>query len=362
MIKLAVRKYLFLITPIIMLFFTSFNIFNGYQNDVKLDVVVIDPGHGGKDPGCNGALTNEKEVVLSIGLALGKKIKEKYPKVKVIYTRDTDEFIELSERASIANKANADLFICIHANSGPAAAYGVETYVMGLHKSEANLKVADRENSAIYLEDNYEDKYNDFDGSPDAMLALTLQQSAYLKQSINYASKVQHQTKKLGRKNRGVKQAGFVVLYRTQMPSVLIETGFLTNKEEEKYLNNKVNREAMANSFFKAFESYKTEIDNINTLTKSNTQNNISDIKFSVQIAASSNLIELKSYNFKGLSPISYYKTSNVYKYTFGKTSSYTEAKELLKKALPKYKDSFIVAFKGEERISLATARKLTKN
>jgi N-acetylmuramoyl-L-alanine amidase len=235
---------------------------NANAPDLGVKKVVIDAGHGGKDSGCLGAHSQEKKVCLSIALKLGKFIEEKFPDVEVVYTRKTDVFIELHERANIANKAEADLFICIHANSGPSAAYGCETYVMGLHKNEANLNVAKRENSTILLEDNHEAHYEGFDPNSDEdIIALTLMQSTFLDQSLSVASKVQDEFVKQGRRDRGVKQAGFLVLYKTAMPSVLIETGFLTNPKEEDFLANDANQTKMANSIFKAFENYKHEVE-----------------------------------------------------------------------------------------------------
>jgi N-acetylmuramoyl-L-alanine amidase len=193
-----------------------------------IKTIVIDAGHGGKDPGCHGGFAHEKHVCLAIALRLGELIKTKYPDVKVIYTRDKDVFVELIERANIANRAKADLFICIHANAGSNVAYGTETYVLGLHRTEAQQKVAERENSIISLEDDKGAKYKDFDLSPDAIIAKQLQLSVFLDHSIMFATNLQREFKRIGRYDRGVKQAGFLVLYKTTMPSVLIETGFLT--------------------------------------------------------------------------------------------------------------------------------------
>jgi len=226
-------------------------------------VVCIDAGHGGHDPGCHGVNSKEKHVALSIALKLGKHIEENFPDVKVVYTRKTDVYLKLWERAAIANKANADLFICIHANANDNKnALGTETYVMGLHKSEANLKVAKRENSSILLEEDYKAKYSDFDpNSPESYIVLTMRQNAFIDQSLNFAAKIQTQfTERVGRKNRGVKQAGFLVLHQTNMPSVLIETGFLTNKEEEKFLASNIGQDYMASAVYRAFKEYKNEL------------------------------------------------------------------------------------------------------
>lgn len=211
----------------------------------KVKTVCIDPGHGGNDPGCHGASVHEKNIALAIGLKLGKLIETHFPDVKVVYTRKTDIFIELHKRAEIANKADADLFICIHCNAGPEAANGSETYALGLHKSEANLAVAKRENEAVLLEDDYKTHYEGFDvNSPEGSIIFSLYQNTYLNRSLSFAAKCQkYFGTDAARYNRGVKQAGFLVLWKTAMPAVLIETGFLTNRAEEKYLMDADNQE-----------------------------------------------------------------------------------------------------------------------
>ena len=204
--------------------------------DNKVDVVVIDAGHGGHDNGTHGKLLKEKDLALNIALKVGDYIEKNIPGVKVIYTRKDDRYLALDERADIANKNKADLFICIHANANPnTKAYGTETFVMGLHKDEGNLAIAQRENSVILMDENYEERYEGFNpNSPESYILFELIQSAYLESSLRFAQKVEGQFKdRVGRLSRGVKQAGFVVLWRTTMPSVLIETGFLTNSTEE---------------------------------------------------------------------------------------------------------------------------------
>lgn len=226
--------------------------------------IVIDAGHGGKDPGCHGAVHNEKTVALNVALKLGKYIEENFKDVKVVYTRKTDIFVELGERAAIANRAKADLFICIHCNASPnKAAFGSETYVMGLHKTKGNLDVAKRENASILLEDDYKAKYDGFDpNSDEGAIIFTLYQNAYLEQSLNLASKIQHEFKsKAGRVDKGVKQAGFLVLWKTAMPSLLTEIGFLTNPEEEKFLGSDKGQDYIASALFRAFRSYKNEVE-----------------------------------------------------------------------------------------------------
>ena len=229
----------------------------------RMHTIVIDPGHGGHDSGCLGGSAKEKNIALTIALKMGKMIEEKFPDINVIYTRKTDVFIPLHERAEIANRNRADLFICIHCNSGGKAAFGVETYVMGLHKSEDNLNVAKRENSSILLEENYKKQYDGFDpNSPEANIIFSLYQNEFMNQSLSFASRVQSQVDEFaGRYNRGVKQAGFLVLYRTAMPSVLVETGFLTNETEEKYMMTDKGQTTIANCIFRAFKEYKLDIE-----------------------------------------------------------------------------------------------------
>jgi N-acetylmuramoyl-L-alanine amidase len=252
------------IFTISLLFFICISASNGtYKEPYRIKTIVIDPGHGGHDSGCLGASSKEKQIALEVALKLGEMITQKYPDVKVIYTRKTDEFVELHERAAIANRNHAELFICIHCNSGSPAAFGAETYVMGLHKTEDNLNVAKRENAAVLLEKDYKQKYDGFDpNSPEANIVFTLYQNAYLTQSLKFASAVQQQFEVYaGRYNRGVKQAGFLVLYKTAMPSVLIETGFLTNRTEEKYLLTEKGQNAIASSIFRAFMEYKLDME-----------------------------------------------------------------------------------------------------
>jgi N-acetylmuramoyl-L-alanine amidase len=234
--------------------------------EFKVDVVVIDAGHGGKDHGTSGKYIKEKELALKIALKLGSYIEKNVPGVKVIYTRKDDHYLPLDERADIANKNKADLFICIHANANPNnQAFGTETYVMGLHKDENNLTVAKRENSVILLDENYEERYEGFDpNSPESYILFTLTQSAYQTSSLSFAKKVEDQfRKKVGRVSRGVKQAGFLVLWQTTMPSVLIETGFLSNSTEEKFLSTDEGQDLIASGIYRAFKEYKTEVESI---------------------------------------------------------------------------------------------------
>jgi len=350
------------------------------QNNEKekpvLKTIVIDAGHGGKDPGCHGASANEKSVCLSMALKLGALIKAKYPSIKVVYTRDKDVFVELDERANIANRAKADLFICIHANSASPAAYGTETYVLGLHRTESQKHVAERENSTIYLEDDNGAKYKDFDMSPDALIARQLQLAVFLDQSINFADKLQKEFTKLGRYDRGVKQAGFLVLYKTTMPSVLIETGFLTNPSDEKFLNDTIGQRKMATSMFTAFENYKNELEGV--VVKSapveevkqveNQNNNTTpvlndqEVVFRVQIETSEKKIATTAEKFKGMDVYEYVQ-DNLFKYTVGSFKNDFKGASNYKNELREqgFQHAFVVAFQNGQRINLEKAIKLAE-
>jgi N-acetylmuramoyl-L-alanine amidase len=243
--------------------FSCFSDVPGKKIGYKIRTIVIDAGHGGHDTGCLGSDSREKDIALKMALKLGKLIETNCPDVKVVYTRKTDVFIPLIERANIANRAKADLFICIHLNSGPKSAFGAETFVMGLHKSDDNLNVAKRENAAILLEDNYEKNYDGFDpNSPEANIIFSLYQNQFMQQSLSFAAKIQKQFKENSKRHaRGVKQAGFLVLYKTAMPSVLIESGFLTNDGDQRFLNSDAGQASMASSIYRAFKSYKAELE-----------------------------------------------------------------------------------------------------
>ena len=238
------------------------------QRGEKITTVVIDPGHGGKDSGALGAISKEKDLNLTVALLTGDYIKRNCPDVKVIYTRERDVFVSLDERAAIANRNNADVFISIHCNStdGKASAVGTETYVLGEHKNAANLEVAKKENASILYEEDADEKYGNFNlNSPEAYIALTLFQSEYLNQSLQLASNVQEQfTKRVGRKDRGVQQAGFLVLVKTAMPSILIELGFISNAAEERFLASENGQTYMASAIYRAFRDFKASYEGEN--------------------------------------------------------------------------------------------------
>ncbi len=349
----------------------------------KLKTVVIDAGHGGKDPGCHGGFAHEKDVCLSMALTLGKLIKEKYPTITVKYTRETDVFVELIERANIANKANADLFICIHANAGSSAAYGTETYVLGLHRTESQQKVMERENSIISLEEDKGAKYKTFDLTPDAMIAIQLQQNVNLNNAIKFAGFLQSEFKSIGRYDRGVKQAGFLVLYKTAMPSVLIETGFLTNPNEESFIGNSSGQEKMANAMLKAFVKYKNAYEG-KTLTQDHVvipektdtppikinaidsisapQISSSEVFFTVQIVSSAEKLSLDSPKFKGVT-VKEYTQDNLYKYYSGMYIKDLEGAKKYKTEMQDkgFSSAFVIAFSNGERISIEKAVKLAE-
>jgi len=248
-------------------FVFSTNFIIAQVNTTKIRTIVIDPGHGGKDSGTMGTKRfkiYEKHVALAVSLKLGKYISEAFPEVEVIYTRDSDIFLELNERTEIANKSNADLFISIHCDgfTNPKPS-GASVFVMGMSKLKANMDVAMRENSAIYLEDNYKLNYEGFDPkSPESYIVFSLMQNTYLNQSLNIAEQVEIQfSSRANRKSRGVKQAPFYVISRTNMPSILIECGFLTNPKEEEFLHSDLGQDYIASAIFRAFRSYKESVE-----------------------------------------------------------------------------------------------------
>ncbi len=240
------------------LILTSFNSFE--QDKYQLKTIVIDAGHGGKDPGAKGKVSWEKDIALSISLELGRILNENMPEIKVVYTRKNDTFLSLFKRSEIANKANADLFLSIHCDAfHNSSVNGATSYLMGLSKSSANMNVAKRENSVIFMEENYEEIYQNFDpNSSESIMLLSLTQKAKIDNSTILANLIQDQFKnRVGMKSRGVKQAPFQVLWNTTMPSVLIETGFMTNSADEKKLNNKKYQVYIASAIFRAIRDYK---------------------------------------------------------------------------------------------------------
>lgn len=360
-------------------------------------VVVIDPGHGGKDPGNLGTgryKKTEKDISLDVSTRVGNLIKERLPGVKVVYTRTGDTFPTLKERVELANDQQADLFISIHCNAASAAAFGSETFVMGMHKTEEALKSAMKENASIYLEDNYEENYKGFDPKdPETYIILSLRQNVYLDQSLKLSKNVQDQFReRVGRRDRGVKQAGYYVISFTTMPSVLIELGFLTNQEEEDFLNKEEGREYMSSAIFRAFRDYKAELDGtISDISvpedpkpsgpvvekpKPLKSEDIStekgdgmiweecgeNLRFQIQLISYSKKVEKRPANFKGLLRVEEYLSNGLYKYSAGCTKSYENAKKNLARARELgFDGAFVIAFQGKERVELSEAIRLEK-
>ncbi|WP_100614554.1 N-acetylmuramoyl-L-alanine amidase family protein [Confluentibacter citreus] len=348
------------------------------QNKSDKFVVVLDAGHGGRDPGNLGNGYREKDIALNVVLRIGEEL-EKNPNIKVVYTRKTDVFVDLFERGKIANKANADLFVSVHCNAHKSQAYGTETFVLGIHKNQTNFEVAKKENAVIFMESDHESKYAGFDpNSPESAISIILGQEEYLDQSILLASLIQDNfTNKLKRTNRKVKQAGLIVLHQTVMPSVLVELGFLTNTAEGAYLNSKKGQNDMSLSIADAILKYKKSLDlnvegsglidehleDAETPEITSTNAISPDIEFKVQIAASSKDLITKPYNFKGLEAVSKVKEDGLYKYFYGLTSDYDVIRKLEDEAKSKgYTSCFIVAFKQGKKIPLSDALKTTAN
>ncbi|MGQ9619808.1 MAG: N-acetylmuramoyl-L-alanine amidase family protein [Bacteroidales bacterium] len=337
-------------------------------------IIVLDAGHGGRDPGAVGSYSYEKDITLAVALKTGELIEKNISNAKVIYTRKTDVFMDLADRANLANKNKADLFISIHANwHRYRNTYGAETYVMGHHKDQQNLEVAMKENEVILLEKDYTTKYEGFDPkSPESYIIFTLMQSAYFDQSTDLASRLQVQFREqIRRYDRGVKQAGFWVLYMTTMPSVLIEIGFISNPAEEKYINSKRGQEEIANAIFNACREYivetekKTGISAIKTEDKS-AENSLKpglpeapgQIIFMVQIVSSSKRIDTNPRNFKNLTDIIELHSANRYKYATGKFADYESAMSYRKQIEALFPDAFVIAVKENKILPLQEALK----
>ncbi len=351
-------------------------IISGFSPVYSLDktrVVVIDAGHGGKDPGAIGSFSREKNIVLTIALKTGEYIQKNVKNVKVLYTRDSDVFVELRDRADFANKNKADLFISIHANSGASkTTKGTETYIMGPAKDNQNLEVAMKENEVILLEDNSSAKYEGFDPkSPESYIMFTVMQNTFKEQSTRLAQDIQDQFRShSNRIDRGVKQAGFWVLYMTTMPSVLVETGFITNPEEEKFLNSKEGQDYVASAIYRASRDYLYEIDkksNISAVTEGSAQQKrdtseknggktAEELYFMVQISSSTEKIEVNQQNFKGITDVVEIVSPDRYRYATGNFRKYSEAVEYRKKINSVYPDAFVIAVENNKILPLQDA------
>lgn len=375
----------------------------------KTFTLVIDAGHGGKDPGARGTIIDEKVINLSVALKLGALISETNEDVRVIYTRKTDCFIELDERANIANRNKADLFISIHTNSVKRGntVQGTETYTLGLARSDENLEVAMRENSAILLEDDYLQKYEGFDpNSSESYIIFEFMQNKHMEQSVSLASEVQKSFVSSNRTNRGVRQAGFLVLRKTSMPSILVELGYISNREEERFMKSSEGQSKLAGSLYAAFVKYKKEYDRKQgaltgnkaivpdfpvqaaesefqetkvldassapvgseeyilqrkkekqvkkTSVSSSVQMNTSPrgkVIYKIQILTSDKKVPSGSRLFKGYKNIDYFTERGIYKYTYGETSDFNSIRKLRRTITKDFKDAFIVAFKDGERV-----------
>ena len=357
-------------------------------------VVVIDAGHGGKDGGAVGSFAKEKDITLNVAKLLGSKISDECENIKVVYTRDTDKYLTLQQRANIANRAKGDLFISIHVNSvdlnspGRTNVAGSSVFTLGLHKTKDNLDVAMRENSVIKMEDNYTTVYSGFDpNSAESYIIFEMNQNKHMLKSINLASSIQNElTTNAGREDKGVRQAGFWVLWATNMPSVLVELDFICNPTQEKFLSSTDGQEQLANSIFNAFVKHvsndnsniqrpdrKVSKENARSIEKSIKNNSIQEqttltteftqvenndsttssdeIIYKIQILTSDKILRDNSREFKGLHPIWHYRDNRIYKYTYESTTSLQDAEVILKNVKDKFPQAFIVKFKNGKRI-----------
>jgi len=369
----------------------SKTVYSTEKEEKRISVVVIDPGHGGKDAGAAVGKAKEKDIVLDLALRLGNSIKATYPEIKVIYTRTKDVFIPLYERANIANKNKADLFISIHVNgTDKTSVQGTETFVLGQHRSKDNLEVAKKENSVILLEDDYNTKYEGFDpNSPESYIMFELVQDEYLEQSVMLASEIQNQFRQNAKRiDRSVKQAGFLVLRQATMPSVLVEVGFISHPGERNYMLSETGKSSLSVSIFNAFKDYKRKIEEkssfvlhtetgnsagsvagsktiidkpaetINNSSLPDTEKKVktNNIFFSVQIGASKKKMDTSPSNFKGEKNVFVTESIEMNRYYSGKFDNYEDAVNEKKRIEKKFPESFVVAFENNEIISVKKA------
>lgn len=340
-----------------------------------IQTVVLDAGHGGRLPGAVGKIGMEKDIALAITLKTGAYIEEHIPDVKVIYTRKTDVNVDLWKRAEIANEAEADLFISIHVNAiHKPEIKGTLTLVLGQHRSDENFEVAKRENEVILLEDDWDTRYEGFDpNSTESYIMFSLMQHTYFNQSIQFGNFVQDQFRdRAGRNDLGVREQGLLVLAQTSMPGVLIETGFISNPEEEKYLLSEYGQDIIASAIFRGFREYKEEIDRKNNLTvvvtddaadtvgssSANTTDapETNQIIFSIQLASSKNKVATDPASFKGYKEVMVVQDGRWYKYLLGKEADYHIALEKCKDIKSDYPDAFVVASKEGKILPLSEA------
>ena len=355
--------------------------------------VVIDPGHGGRDPGAIGRRGKEKNINLNVALKLGKLIQSNCQDVNIVYTRQNDVFVDLDKRAQIANNAKADLFISIHTNSVAKGRIvrGTETYTLGLHRTEDNLEVAKKENAVILIENNYEQRYAGFNpNSSESYIIFEFLQDKNMEKSVQLATLVQRQFKSTAKRiDKGVHQAGFLVLRETTMPGILVELGYISTQDEERYLLSEVGTDALAQSIYNAFISYKkkhdsptgrkdvmpikpqapqkdvakkTSVPAIDKTPKTNKKPLSEKPIFKIQILTSDKKLSEKNKQFKGLSPINYYQEKGLYKYTYGESTDYNKVLHTKRQISAKFKGAFIIAFKNGKKIDVNQAIKEFKN
>ena len=361
----------------------------GAQAESRDFIVVIDPGHGGRDPGAIGKRGKEKNINLNVALKLGKLIKNNCKDVSIVYTRDKDTFVGLDRRAQIANDAKADLFISIHTNSVARGrtVRGTETYTLGLHRTEDNLEVAKKENAVILIESDYEQRYAGFNpNSSESYIIFEFLQDKNMEKSVQLATLIQRQFKNTAKRiDKGVHQAGFLVLRETTMPGVLVELGYISTPDEERYLLTESGTDALAQSIYRAFIKYKgqngspiarrNESPRITETPKSSSKTKIKpsatpkkhpqkDEKpiFKIQILTSDKKLSANNKQFKGLSPVSYYQEKGIYKYTYGESTDYNKVLRTKRQIETKFKGAFIIAFKNGEKVDVNQAIKEFKN
>ena len=346
--------------------------------------VVIDPGHGGRDPGAIGKRGKEKTINLNVALKLGKLIQANCQDVHIVYTRQKDVFVGLDRRAQIANDAKADLFISIHTNSVARGrtVRGTETYTLGLHRTDENLEVAKKENSVILIENDYEQRYAGFNpNSAESYIIFEFLQDRNMEKSVQLATLIQRQFKSTAKRiDKGVHQAGFLVLRETTMPGVLVELGYISTPDEERYLLSEAGTDALARSIYQAFVSYKGQ--NIGTVSKGKATATAPKPKpkaqektvepetkadegkpvFKIQILTSDKKLPSKSKQFKGLSPVTYYQEKGMYKYTYGESTDYNKVLRTKRQISAKFKGAFIIAFKNGQKMDVNQAIKEFKN
>ena len=403
------KKHFFVLFSLLSLTFLSSNSNIIAQN--KKFTLVVDAGHGGHDPGAMGRIIREKEINLAVALKFGELVDKNFSDVRVIYTRKTDVYLTLQERADIVNNNHADLFISFHTNAAKSSsAFGTETYTLGLAKSKTNLDVAMRENSVILLEDDYKTKYRGFDpASVESYIMFEFMQDKYLDKSIDFAHTIQKQFSNYARRSdRGVRQAGFWVLHRSACPSVLIELGFVSNHSEEQYLASTEGQQNLANSVYNAFVNFKRNhdkksgiqtssrnyveineiekkpakaeeepvVENRDTATKTvpnitensksespktEVQVNTNQVVFKIQLFASTLKLKSNDSRLKGLKNVDNFREIGLYKYTYGAENDYDKIMKLRKEISSKFPEAFIIAFVGDKKMTANEGLRMLK-